>query len=119
VNDQDAVHDEAPPAFVTPEKPGGEEALAFDGLLREFRHGEFNREVSIALHELIADVTSIEKDGSLTIKIGVGYAGDMQVEMGMELTSKNPNPKAATARYYVNQQGQPTRTDPRQGTLPL
>lgn len=91
----------------------------FDEFLTEYRRGSLRDELSAALHEVLAEVMSIEKAGSLTLKVNVVPVGDMQVAISCEVATKLPKPGAPAAHFYVDFDGNPSRSDPYRPQLPV
>lgn len=94
--------------------PDGAEVQPLTDLLATFRRGTFNRDISLAFHELVGDVSRVEKGGSLTIKVTVKPAGadHLEVDMVADHSVKSPTPDAPSARYFIGKQGNLTRHDP-------
>jgi hypothetical protein len=105
---------EAPPVFATAD---GEVVTAFTDTITKFRRGELDRSLSLDLHQLIQDVISVEKPGTLTLTVKVEPVGDMQVQVICKTAAKTPEPTPPAALYFVGRDGRLTRHDPYQGSM--
>ena len=102
------------PALVTPD---GQEAVPITDWLDEFRRGSFVREASIEFHQLVGEVLTLDKVGTLTLTLKVKPLNSSQVEITCDAKAKRPEAPAPAAAYYVDQMGRPTRHDPYQGSM--
>lgn len=90
----------------------------FAVFLIQHSRGEAHEQISDEFHELLAAVQRHGRKGSLTIKVSVeppkGGADGAPVLVGIESDIKAPRPIAPPAMYFVDDDGRPTRNDPRQ-----
>jgi hypothetical protein len=88
--------------------------LNFAELLTSFRRGELLDEGNQKLNELMTAIQTTGAGGeiSLKLKFKVNKAG--QLEITPELTSKRPTRALGTGIYFVSDEGQLTRRDPKQ-----
>lgn len=90
----------------------------FTGFLQEQRRGALHTELSQALADVCAAVVEHGKVGEITLKLRVKQTGDM-VQITDGLTIKAPQGEKAPSIFYVDENGNVSRTDPRQPELPL
>lgn len=100
-----------------PETQTTEFAAFLVGHLNGRTHEEIGRE----LHTLLEAVKAHGKKGALTITVVVeppsnGVDGG-PLPIGIEYAAKAPKPSAPRAIYFLDDDGNPTRTDPRQMAL--
>lgn len=86
-------------------------------------NGRTHEEIGIELHQLLEAVKAHGKKGSLTVTVVIeppsnGVDGG-PLPIGIEYASKAPKPAAPKSIYFLDDQGNPTRTDPRQMALDL
>lgn len=106
---------EAPPEYITAD---GEVVAPFTEVVAEFRRGALDRDLSVDLHQLIQDVITVGKPGSLTLTVKVAQVGDsMQVQVTCDHKVKTPEPDPGSSLYYVGRDGRLTRHDPYQGSM--
>lgn len=99
------------------QQPTTEFAAFLVGHLNGRTHEEIGRE----LHTLLEAVKAHGKKGSLTVTVVVeppsnGVDGG-PLPIGVEYATKAPKPSAPRAIYFLDNEGNPTRTDPRQIAL--
>lgn len=80
--------------------------------------GRSNEEISNEFHQLLAAVNEHGKKGSLTIKLLVeppkGHVDGAPVVISIDSELKAPKASAPPALYFVDDEGNATRNDPRQ-----
>lgn len=97
------------------------EPAEFAAFLIGHLDGRTHEEISTELHQLLDAVRTHGKKGSLVITVQVeppsnGVDGG-PLPIGIEYAAKAPRPSAPKAIYFLDDQGNPTRTDPRQMAL--
>jgi len=90
----------------------------FAVFLIQHSRGEAHEQISTEFHELLAAVQEHGRKGSLTIKITVeppkGHVDGAPLLVGIESDIKAPKAIAPPSMYFVDDEGRPTRNDPRQ-----
>jgi hypothetical protein len=90
----------------------------FAVFLVQHSRGEAHAQISGELRELLSAVQEHGRKGSLTIKVSVeppkGHVDGAPVLVAIESEVKAPRPIAPPAMYFVDDEGRPTRNDPRQ-----
>lgn len=90
----------------------------FAVFLVQHSRGEAHDQISGELRELLAAVQEHGRKGSLTVKVLVeppkGHVDGAPVLVTVESEVKAPRPIAPPAMYFVDDEGRPTRNDPRQ-----
>lgn len=85
--------------------------------LNDHREGEFVIEASEAFADLIRRVQTTGRNGAMTITLTVKAAGDM-VAVVDDVTVKNPKVDRLVKSYFVDDDGNLSRSNPRQPELP-
>ena len=85
-------------------------------ILMEHRGGGLHNEASEELQKVVAAVKETQKKGSLTITINVEPAKDdeMSVVLMDALSAKAPRPSTKPSRWFTDEHGNVSRSDPRQ-----
>lgn len=85
-------------------------------VLMEHRGGGLHNEASEELQKVVAAVKETQRKGSLTITISVEPAKDdeMSVVLSDALNAKAPRPATKPSRWFTDDHGNVSRTDPRQ-----
>jgi hypothetical protein len=90
----------------------------FAVFLIQHSRGEAHVQVSSELRELLSAVQEHGRKGSLTLKVTVeppkGHVDGQPLLVAVESELKAPRPVAPPAMYFVDDDGRPTRNDPRQ-----
>jgi hypothetical protein len=90
----------------------------FAVFLVQHSRGEAHDQISGELRELLNAVQEHGRKGSLTVKVTVeppkGHVDGAPVLVTVESDLKAPRPIAPPAMYFVDDDGRPTRNDPRQ-----
>ncbi|WP_151480648.1 hypothetical protein [Streptomyces albicerus] len=90
----------------------------FAVFLVQHSRGEAHDQISGELRELLTAVQEHGRKGSLTVKVVVeppkGHVDGAPVLVTVESDLKAPRPIAPPAMYFVDDDGRPTRNDPRQ-----
>lgn len=90
----------------------------FAVFLAQHLAGRSNEEVSAEFHELLSAVNEHGRKGSLTIKVTVeppkGHVDGAPVVICIDSDLKAPKASAPPALYFVDDDGNATRNDPRQ-----
>lgn len=108
-----------------PEKPGATTvepvARPFAEVLLQQARGRTHDDLTVKFHELIASVQETGKAGKIRLDVDVkpmkGDAATLQVTA--TVVSKVPQPDAQASIFFVDGDGNLTRNDPRQMSLPL
>jgi hypothetical protein len=85
--------------------------------LNEHRDGELMVEASEAFADLVQRVQTTGRNGSIAIVLTVKAAGDM-VAVVDDVTVKNPKVDRQVKSYFVDDDGNLSRSNPRQPELP-
>jgi hypothetical protein len=107
---------------IPPEEDTGPIVRPFTEFLLQQGYGGTHDELTYGLHDLIAAVKDHGKGGSLvlTIKVDpVGKGDERQVMVTDNVVLKAPSGKRPTSIFFVDDDGNLTRKDPRQPELPL
>lgn len=104
----------------TDEQPQPAEFAAF---LVGHLGGRTHEEIGVELHQLLEAVKAHGKKGSLTITVVIeppsnGVEG-APLPIGIEYATKAPKAAAPKNLYFLDDEGNPTRQDPRQMALDL
>lgn len=93
----------------------------FSEWLVEQRQGRAHAEASAALNELIAAVGTHNKGGTLTLSVSVKPAatGGGTVLVQDKVSLKLPEAERPMALFFIDENDNLTRSDPRQPSLPL
>jgi hypothetical protein len=91
----------------------------FVEFLHEQRRGATHVELSEALNKVTEAVVEHGKVGSITLTVKVKPGGDGMVIVEDEIKAKAPEPGRAANIYYVDDDANLQREDPRQQRLPL
>lgn len=91
----------------------------FNDWLNDQRRGSTHEDLSKALNDVVAGVVEHGKAGELALKIKVKPGGDGTVSVTDELVVKVPEPNRAASMYFVDDEANLHREDPRQTKLDL
>ena len=83
--------------------------------LQGIRRGRFVELCSQQLTSLVKAVAEHEKGGKLTIVLSLVPQGEGQITLKPQVKLTSPNPDVGEAIFYVTEDGELERTDPRQG----
>ena len=86
-------------------------------LMREFDDGETSVYATEKLRELMERCRRLGRKGTLTWTWTVTPAGE-ELAIGMLVVTKLPEPDAAVHTYFTDEDGNPTRDNPRKRPLP-
>ncbi|SLJ40881.1 Uncharacterised protein [Mycobacteroides abscessus subsp. abscessus] len=87
----------------------------FADFLRELQKGRVHDELSDALKDVVAAVRATGKAGSLTLKLSVSeQANTSMLVIKDDVTVKAPQADRQVSLWFVDRQGNVTRTDPAQ-----
>lgn len=93
-------------------------ATEFAAFLVQHFGGRAHEEISEEMHQLLGAVNEHGKKGTLTIKVTVeppkGHIDGAPVVISIDSTLNAPKASAPQSLYFVDGQGNATRTDPRQ-----
>lgn len=105
---------------IDPEEHSPDEVTTrpFADVLRDLNRGRTHTEASMAMQDLVAAVLDTGKAGTLTIKLKVESAkSHNMVTIADDVTVKKPQARAASI-FFVDDEMNIRRDDPRQDTLP-
>lgn len=104
---------------VTPPPEDARVVRPFADWLIEHNHGETAVEAAAELHDLIEQCEALNKAGTLTLTIKLVPAGKKVGVFAttVEIASRPPKPEPEPSMFYVDADGNLTRTDPRQQAL--
>lgn len=94
--------------------------MTFASMLLELDGGNVERELSGKLTELVSAVKLVEKPGSITVKLIVKPATKRGAEVVFvtdEIKSKVPEFERASTLFFINDDNQLQRQDPRQTNI--
>jgi hypothetical protein len=106
----------------TPDTEDGRHVRPFAEFLQQQRRGLLHGELSDGLHDLLQAVKDTGKAGSLTFQIKVKPAakGNAEQVLISDLVSvKKPAVERPESIFFLDDNGNLTRQDPRQQELPL
>ena len=86
-------------------------------VIREARAGAFDHAVSEKLAEVVKAVKLTGKAGELTIKFKIKPNGDSGVSFDPDYSGKVPSESIGTIIMFADDEGNLTRTDPRQAEM--
>lgn len=90
----------------------------FDAFLRDLAGGATNSELGEALWSLLERVQDTGKAGSMTLTIAVGFDGQGRVQVKDNVAVKLPEFSRPTTAFFIDREGNASRRDPNQPTLP-
>ncbi|MFJ9128892.1 hypothetical protein ACIRJS_32800 [Streptomyces sp. NPDC102340] len=94
------------------------EITEFSAFLVQHVGGRAHDEISTEMHQLLAAVSEHGKKGSLSIKVTVeppkGHVDGAPVVISIDSDLKAPKASAPPSLYFVDDDGNATRNDPRQ-----
>lgn len=94
--------------------------LDFEEFLAELGRGSVTTEMGEKLKTLIEAVQATKKQGTLTLKLTVGWdKGSDMIRVSNQVAAKNPMLPRAESLFFVTDDGLPSRQDPRQLELEL
>jgi len=91
---------------------------AFSAFLAEHRGGATHDELSVALQALVADVTNLQKVGTLTLAISLKPVGD-GLQISARIKTKPPEEEPGVSIFYATPENNLSRQDPRQQAMEL
>lgn len=103
----------------TVEEHDGTRTRPFADVLIDLNYGRVHTELSVDLQELIAAVIATEKSGALTLKLNISPADAKgMVVITDAIAVKMPELKRAASMFFVDDENNLTREDPRQREIP-
>jgi len=90
---------------------------AFLDALTEAREGTALADLHAAILQLVGDVRSIGKKGTLTVTLNIALGSANTLVLTDTIKVVSPEPNKDSAIYYADDANRLTRTDPRQPTL--
>lgn len=91
----------------------------FAGWLQELRRGALHDEVSVALNDVVEAVQMYRKPGSITLTFNIKPVGAKDnVMVSDDVKVKLPGPDRPEALFFVDEEFNLTRSDPRQMEIP-
>lgn len=108
----------------TPTAPASKEPQIrpFGEFLTQQANGRTHAELSESLHELIAAVKETGKGGTITYQVEIkplSKGDDLTLTVTDKVVIKLPKGERAHSVFFVDDDGNLIRNDPRQATLPL
>ena len=88
-------------------------------VLEEMHRGAVTAQADTELAKAIAAVKEHGKAAEVTIKVKIEPSGGDEVSVTAECSSKLPKPKARPAIFFMTENNDLTRDDPKQTSLPL
>lgn len=95
-------------------------ARLFADYLREIDKGRLHAELSGRFQELVEAVSQVGKAGSVTLKLSLKPASEMDggvVTLSGEVKLTAPQPKRSATIFFVDEEFNLSRRDPRQGDI--
>ena len=91
----------------------------FADVLRDLNRGRTHTELSEAMQSLVAAVVETGRKGTLTLTVTISPTGDDgAVKLTDQLAVKTPSFDRAASLFYVDDEHNLSRTDPRQLEMP-
>ncbi|MGE4425027.1 MAG: hypothetical protein AB7G37_01080 [Solirubrobacteraceae bacterium] len=92
----------------------------FSAVLADMERGLLDQQMGEALHELIERVTTLQKAGSVALKIKVApdEDDDTRLKFVADFDAKPPKPQRRASVFFRDRSGRPTRHYPNQMTDP-
>ncbi|MCK9250324.1 MAG: hypothetical protein M0P31_15295 [Solirubrobacteraceae bacterium] len=92
----------------------------FSAVLADMERGLLDQQMGEALHDLIERVTTLQKSGSVALKIKVApdEDDDTRLKVVADFDAKPPKPQRRASVFFRDRQGRPTRHYPNQMTDP-
>lgn len=92
---------------------------SFEGQLRHVRKGACLTELSAKLQEAVTVVRSLNRPGTLTLKLTITPFNEGAFAVTDEVTTKLPMPKKGHTLFYATDEGVLVREDPNQQEMKL
>ncbi|MFL0806711.1 MAG: hypothetical protein K6L60_05435 [Oceanobacter sp.] len=99
--------------------PHQEQSNLFATVIAQLQNGTTQAEASEMLSELVSACRMTNKVGEMNLKIKVRPDGNGQYFLEDQLTSKAPKMERGKTLFFGTPDGNLTRTDPKQRSLPL
>jgi hypothetical protein len=94
---------------------GGEEMASFTQTIAQIRRGAFVEHVNDRMTKLLMAVAEHQADGELNVTLKFKHNAEGQVVCVPRCKTKEPTKTVGDAIFYVTEDGELERTDPRQG----
>ena len=94
------------------------EPRSFDLILRELGEGSTLSELSEAFRDVIHRVQETAKAGSVTLHLDIVFDGQGRLVVKDQVKHKLPEFSRPETRFFVDREGNASRRDPNQPTLP-
>lgn len=91
----------------------------FADFLAEHNNGAGHNLAGEKLHELVAAVRDTGKKGSLTLTLSIEAMDEDTLVTVIDVATKVPKPPSKAAVFFVTDDGNLSRSDPKQTHLPL
>jgi hypothetical protein len=105
---------------MTNSPPGdGRQTRPFADVLNSLRRGKTHREASSLLQELVTAVRDTGRQGTLTMKLKVSRNKAGMIEIDDLITTAPPKPDRDSSLYFADDEGNLSKDDPRQMSLPV
>ena len=90
----------------------------FTEVLAELGEGSTLTELSEAFYDVVQRVQDTAKSGSVTLTLNVGFDGQGRLVVKDEVKHKLPEFSRPETRFFVDKQGNASRRNPAQPTIP-
>lgn len=90
------------------------QAISFIGFLQSNRRGEIPAEADAAMTDILAALREHGGKGKLTLTMNFSFTKSGQIEIKPELKSEKPRRAMSSGLYFADDDGNLTRTDPKQ-----
>lgn len=95
------------------------EGKPFTDILGEIENGQFLRELTAQVYEIVRATQETRKPGALKLSIKISPTGRGSVEIDAKMDANVPEHDRPTTTFFVTHDGTMMRNDPNQPRLPL
>lgn len=90
----------------------------FEAVLAEVQKGRISQSLASKLREVVKAVQATGQKGSISLTLKIQPAGGMTVKVLPEVKTTVPEGEQETSIFFVTDEGDLSRSDPRQPQLP-
>lgn len=95
------------------------EGKPFTDILGEIENGQFLRELTAQVYEIVRATQETRKPGALKLAIKISPTGRGSVELDAKMDATVPEHDRPSTTFFVTHDGTMMRNDPNQPRLPL
>jgi hypothetical protein len=95
------------------------QTVPFAAIFQQINRGRDHGEASEALRSLVEAVTGTGRPGTVTVQIRVEKGKSEHLDVSATVTTKQPRPKPTPSIFWSDPDGNLTRTNPDQPSLPF